>query len=440
MKLAAIAVLAIFLAVGVCKAMDDPTEIEYRLRRNLKKKKKKKTKKRVSFREEQVDQFGVGPAINPPQNIALASQTNVPLGDEGADAIASGKSSKSKYYECDEEEEEQQDQQLLDAQLRNVELLSMSIPLTRINTNAPIASSGKSGKSGKSAKSSKCTARSSETKSVSGTPATPDAGPSLFVEAISTSPPTSLVTSRPTKKKKTKQKKKKKKKRTRRLDGKFLDSSDEDSNRDSGELLESTTPKVCIVVTAFNVVDYIQQAIDSLLGQTHQNIHIVIVDDGSTDGTPDYVMTLYKNQTGFGSSSKSLGQPAISLVRLPHNTLGGTGQPSNVGIGTCNKFSTYLMFQDGDDFMEPDAVASMVESAQTLDVDIVIADFDLVVPAPNGTLVATPSYDQEKWKNIPAEVPLDTIEFTEALGISPVPWRKLYRLELIQEYNLRFLE
>ena len=82
----------------------------------------------------------------------------------------------------------------------------------------------------------------------------------------------------------------------------------------------------------------------------------------------------------------------------------------------------------------------MVNSAETLNVDVVMADFDLITQASNGTLLSNPSYDQDKWRKLPANRELDVGEYTKALGVSPVPWRKLYSFEMIEEYGLRFLE
>ena len=46
-------------------------------------------------------------------------------------------------------------------------------------------------------------------------------------------------------------------------------------------------PRVSVIVPCFNAEDYVGQALDSALGQTHGNVEIIVVDDGSTDSTPE---------------------------------------------------------------------------------------------------------------------------------------------------------
>eukprot|EP00547_Thalassionema_nitzschioides_P015460 CAMPEP_0194240892 /NCGR_PEP_ID=MMETSP0158-20130606/6936_1 /TAXON_ID=33649 /ORGANISM="Thalassionema nitzschioides, Strain L26-B" /LENGTH=836 /DNA_ID=CAMNT_0038975691 /DNA_START=243 /DNA_END=2753 /DNA_ORIENTATION=+ len=195
-------------------------------------------------------------------------------------------------------------------------------------------------------------------------------------------------------------------------------------------------PRVCIVVTTFNVVDYVGEAVDSVLKQTYQNLEIIVVDDNSSDGTADFLLEKYATAPPGPDTSK----PTLQVVRLTHNTNGGAGQPSNIGMDSCSDYTDYVMFADGDDYMEHDAVEEMLTHAETFNSDVVMADFDVVMPLPNGNVISEPSYDLQHWSEIPADIPFNIITHPRVLRTSPVPWRKMYRRKMLLKYNVKFPE
>jgi Glycosyl transferase family 2 len=195
-------------------------------------------------------------------------------------------------------------------------------------------------------------------------------------------------------------------------------------------------PRVCIIATTFNVVDYVSMAVESVLQQTYQNVEIIVVDDNSNDGTTDLLLEKYAT-TPPGPNTKT---PTLQVVRLTHNTNGGAGQPSNIGIDSCSEYTEYVMFADGDDYMELDAVETMLAHAEMFNSDIVMADFDVVMPLTNGTVVSEPSYDFRHWDDIPNDVPFNILTHPRVLRTSPVPWRKMYKRKMLIKYDLKFPE
>jgi glycosyltransferase involved in cell wall biosynthesis len=100
-------------------------------------------------------------------------------------------------------------------------------------------------------------------------------------------------------------------------------------------------PRVSVIIPAYNCEKYIQEAIDSVLAQTHQDIEIIVVNDGSTDNTISR-LDKYKSK--------------IKVLLKPN---GGTASARNFGI----KASTgqYLVFLDNDDLLFPDAIENLVK-------------------------------------------------------------------------------
>jgi glycosyltransferase involved in cell wall biosynthesis len=95
--------------------------------------------------------------------------------------------------------------------------------------------------------------------------------------------------------------------------------------------LEAGSPQVSVVVPAYNRVALLPRAIESVLHQTYQDFEIVVVDDGSTDGTA-------RSLEGFRDSR-------IRCVRLSRR--GGAARARNVGIRTAR--GEWIAFLDSDD-------------------------------------------------------------------------------------------
>ncbi|MDR1742525.1 MAG: glycosyltransferase, partial [Dysgonamonadaceae bacterium] len=70
--------------------------------------------------------------------------------------------------------------------------------------------------------------------------------------------------------------------------------------------------KISVLIPTYNCANYIAEAIDSVLAQNYDNIEIIVVDDGSTDGTADVIENLlgFQNLTGLNT---------IKYFRQPHS-------------------------------------------------------------------------------------------------------------------------
>lgn len=118
---------------------------------------------------------------------------------------------------------------------------------------------------------------------------------------------------------------------------------------------------VSIVIPAFNAGAVIQNCVASALGQSHANLEIVVVDNGSSDDTCDIVRELSR---------------ADSRVRLVESGRTGVSHARNVGIEAAR--GEYLAFCDADDEMERDAVSSLLEKIPLADVVAGGMSFDVI--------------------------------------------------------------
>jgi len=102
----------------------------------------------------------------------------------------------------------------------------------------------------------------------------------------------------------------------------------------------SLTCEVSVIVPAYNVAQLIREAIASILDQGYPRLEIIVVDDGSTDGTPEALPNL----------------PFIRCLRREH---GGPAAARNTGLLAAR--GRLLAFLDADDIWEPQSLRSRVD-------------------------------------------------------------------------------
>lgn len=111
---------------------------------------------------------------------------------------------------------------------------------------------------------------------------------------------------------------------------------------------------VSVVVPVYNVYDYLEECVNSIINQSLENIEILLVDDGSTDGSSalcDDISEKYPN------------------VRVIHQENNGVSVARNVGIAAAR--GEYIGFVDSDDRISPDMYFNMVKTAKAKNASIV---------------------------------------------------------------------
>lgn len=111
----------------------------------------------------------------------------------------------------------------------------------------------------------------------------------------------------------------------------------------------SGAPTVSVVLPTYNRSAVLPRAVASVLGQTFGDLELIVVDDGSTDGTESAVM--------------ATGDPRVRLVRLAHR--GGAPAARNVGIALAR--GRYIAFQDSDDEWDRSKLVRQLEVMRGLD-------------------------------------------------------------------------
>ncbi len=106
-------------------------------------------------------------------------------------------------------------------------------------------------------------------------------------------------------------------------------------------ILQPSRPLVSIVLPTYNRADRLDAAIGSCLAQTYENLELIVVDDGSTDGTSNVV--------------DSFSDPRLRYVRLTH-----VGLPKALNAGFAAARGEYLTWTSDDNTYMPGAIETMV--------------------------------------------------------------------------------
>ena len=109
--------------------------------------------------------------------------------------------------------------------------------------------------------------------------------------------------------------------------------------------------KVAVVVPVYNIEGYIGECLESVLAQTHRELEVIVVDDGSTD------------KSGEISDDFARRDPRVRVI---HKTNGGLSDARNAALATLDPGVTpFVTFVDGDDVLHPQFVERLLAIAQS---------------------------------------------------------------------------
>lgn len=115
--------------------------------------------------------------------------------------------------------------------------------------------------------------------------------------------------------------------------------------------------KISVIIPAYNVENYIEECLRSVINQTYKELEIIVVDDGSTDSTGKICDMLSKED---------------SRISVIHKENAGVGFARNDGIERAS--GEYICFLDSDDFLPIDALEIMISSLNRNNADMFIGE------------------------------------------------------------------
>ncbi len=177
-------------------------------------------------------------------------------------------------------------------------------------------------------------------------------------------------------------------------------------------------PEVSIIVPVYNAEKAIGRCVDSILHQEYTDIEVILIDDGSRDGSPALLDAMAEKD---------------SRVRVIHQENAGVSAARNHALDIAQ--GTYIQFLDADDWIPEDSTKLLVRTMQEKECDLTVASFYRVV----GDLLSVKS-------SISTEKVLTLRQYADLMMEAPsdyyfgVLWNKLYKRQIIEENHIRMDE
>lgn len=178
------------------------------------------------------------------------------------------------------------------------------------------------------------------------------------------------------------------------------------------------TPLFSIIIPVFNGEKYIEICLNSIISQTLKDWELILIDDGSTDKTPE-LLNNYVNKN----------------IRLISKSNEGVSIARNKGLDIAK--GEYILFVDADDILYPEALSTLYNSLKKAKVDYLRYEYQTIDKKGNSLY---PNYEAKLRKKVSNQTLDATDCITHIVRNEFFLWSGVFRKEIIDKYHLRFLE
>lgn len=176
--------------------------------------------------------------------------------------------------------------------------------------------------------------------------------------------------------------------------------------------------KVSIIIPVYNAERYLKKCLDSVVGQTESDIELIIVNDGSKDG------------------SASICKQYLTDSRVKYYYQENAGPAVAMNFGLSVAIGEYVWFVDADDWIEEDAVERLINETS----DMVIFNFYRGYAQKHNEPIPDGIYDYEGIQNVIYPYLLSYIDSAGDVNyIFHNTWMRLYKRVFLKENNISFV-
>ena len=174
-------------------------------------------------------------------------------------------------------------------------------------------------------------------------------------------------------------------------------------------------PLISVIVPVYNGESYIDDCITSVLNQEYKNFELILVNDGSQDGSKEKL---------------DIWEEKNKKIKVIHQINGGVSAARNKGIENAN--GKYITFIDIDDCISKDFLFYYYNLIKKFDAEIALTPMPQKFSNPAECITEKIEDDIKVWSG--EKTACEMLYYNIAIG----PWNKLISKELIDKYNIRF--
>ncbi len=178
--------------------------------------------------------------------------------------------------------------------------------------------------------------------------------------------------------------------------------------------MKFTKDLISIIVPVFNREATIERCLNSLVGQTYEEIEIICINDGSTDRSLELLNKYSKED---------------SRIKVLSQINKGAAAARNVGLG--NATGEYLMFCDSDDEYLPSMCAEMLDAIKTQNVDLVMCNAEVIISDLLPDSLSKHASVLQKYCNNIRQNKIVILDTLKRKSLNVLLWNKIFKREII---------
>lgn len=177
---------------------------------------------------------------------------------------------------------------------------------------------------------------------------------------------------------------------------------------------------ISVIVPVYNVEKYVRQTLDSVINQTYVNLEILVIDDGSTDGSPAICDEYLKDDR----------------VKVFHRQNVGVAASRQFGVEVCK--GTYFVTLDADDYVSTDFVEKLYGAIIKNEVDVSVCGVNCFTDGRDDAHTVYLPYGSYEKRIVTKEMlASDLYRLFNELLLSDA-WNKMYRTQFVRDSGVKF--